>query len=85
MKVLRAERPLVILLDLMMPKVHGFAVCQQIRSDPALRDTYIIAASAKRYPVDIRKAMEMGANAYLVKPYQMEELLEKVQPVLAGG
>jgi len=78
LKVLRAEHPPVILLDLMMPKVHGYAVCQQIRADAALRDTYIIASSAKRYPVDIKKAMEMGANAYLIKPYQMEELLEKV-------
>lgn len=75
---LRAERPPVILLDLMMPKVHGYTVCQEIRSDPALRDTYIITTSAKRYPVDIRKAMEMGANAYLIKPYEMEELLERV-------
>jgi phosphoribosyl 1,2-cyclic phosphodiesterase/CheY-like chemotaxis protein len=75
---LRAERPPVILLDLMMPKVHGYAVCQEIRSDPQLRDTYIIASSAKRFPVDIRKAMEMGANAYLIKPYEMEELMEKV-------
>ncbi|HKO04935.1 MAG TPA: response regulator [Candidatus Acidoferrales bacterium] len=78
LKLLRAEHPPVILLDLMMPKVHGYAVCQQIRGDSALRDTYIIAASAKRYPVDIRKAMEMGANAYLIKPYEMTELLEKV-------
>jgi phosphoribosyl 1,2-cyclic phosphodiesterase/ActR/RegA family two-component response regulator len=78
LKLLRAERPAIILLDLMMPKMHGYSVCQQIRNDPDLQDTYIIAASAKRYPVDIRKAMEMGANAYLVKPYGMEELLEKV-------
>jgi phosphoribosyl 1,2-cyclic phosphodiesterase/CheY-like chemotaxis protein len=78
LKTLRTERPPVIVLDLMMPKVHGYAVCQEIRSDPNLCDTYIIASSAKRYPVDIRKAMEMGANAYLVKPYEMEELLEKV-------
>jgi phosphoribosyl 1,2-cyclic phosphodiesterase/ActR/RegA family two-component response regulator len=78
LKLLRAERPAVILLDMMMPKMHGYAVCQEIRSDPAVSDTYIIAASAKRYPVDIRKAMEMGANAYLVKPYEMEELMEKV-------
>ena len=78
LKLLRAERVPVILLDLMMPKVHGYAVCQEIRNDPDLKDTYIITASAKRYPVDIKKAMEMGANAYLVKPYEMEELLEKV-------
>jgi len=82
---LRAERPPVVLLDLMMPKVHGYAVCQEVRGDPALRETYIIASSAKRYPVDIRKAMEMGANAYLIKPYEMEELLEKVREAFAAG
>ena len=80
---LRAERPPVILLDLMMPKVHGYAVCQEVRHDPALAGTYIIASSAKRYPVDIRKAAEMGANAYLIKPYEMEALMEKVREAFA--
>ena len=81
---LRAERPAVILLDLMMPKVHGYAVCQQIRGDAELRGTYIIASSAKRYPVDVRKAMELGANTYLIKPYEMDELMQKVEEAFAA-
>jgi phosphoribosyl 1,2-cyclic phosphodiesterase/CheY-like chemotaxis protein len=78
LELLRAERPPVIVLDLMMPRMHGYSVCQEIRGDPELRHTYIIAASAKRYPVDIKKALELGANTYLMKPYDLEELVEKV-------
>ena len=44
--LIRAEKPRVVLLDLMMPKMHGFAVCQAIRSDPSLQGTYIIITSA---------------------------------------
>jgi two-component system, OmpR family, alkaline phosphatase synthesis response regulator PhoP len=58
----------VVLLDLMMPKMHGFAVCQAIRSDPKLQGTFIIVASAKAYPTDIKKAKELGADQYVNKP-----------------
>jgi len=85
LRLLHAERPPVILLDLMMPKMHGYTVCQQIRNDPALQHTFIIATSAKRYPVDIRKAMEMGANAYLVKPYEIDEMLQRVAEGFAAS
>jgi phosphoribosyl 1,2-cyclic phosphodiesterase/CheY-like chemotaxis protein len=82
LKLIRAERPKLVLLDLMMPKMHGFAVCQEIRQDPNLRGTYIIVASAKTYAPDMKKAMELGANVYLTKPYDLPALIEMIQKVL---
>ena len=53
-----------------------------MREDPDLRGIYVIMVSAKTYPVDIRKAMELGANDYLVKPYDPDELRKKIQIAL---
>jgi phosphoribosyl 1,2-cyclic phosphodiesterase len=78
LKLIRAERPRVVLLDLMMPRMHGFAVCQEIRKDPDLRSTYIIITSAKTYTADIKKAKELGANLYLNKPYDLEGLIQTI-------
>ena len=62
--LIRAEKPRVVILDLMMPKMHGYAVCQAVRSDASLQGTYIIVTSAKTYTGDIRKATELGADLY---------------------
>ena len=80
--VLHAERPRVILLDFMMPKMHGFAVCQAIRADEELKQTYIIVGSAKAYAADIQKALALGANAYVRKPYDFDELLKMIAQAL---
>jgi len=82
LELVRTERPRVVLLDLMMPKMHGFAVCQAIRSDPELRGIHVIVTSAKAYPVDMQKAKELGADAYLTKPYDLKELVEKIREEL---
>ena len=82
LELIRAEHPRVVLLDLMMPKLHGFAVCQQIRNDPALRGVRIIVTSAKAYAADIQKAKEVGADDYLTKPYDLDLLVEKVRSAL---
>lgn len=76
--LVRAERPRVVLLDLMMPKLHGYAVCQAISSDPALAGTRVIISSAKGYPADQQKARDLGAWAYIVKPYDFDQLMAAI-------
>lgn len=78
LEAVRSEHPDVVVLDLMMPRLHGYAVCQEIQSDAQLQGIRVVVVSAKAYPVDIRKAKELGASAYLVKPYEREQLLEAV-------
>ena len=82
---IRAERPRVVVLDLMMPGLHGFSVCEEVQKDPVLHDVRIIVTSSKGYPVDIKKAKELGAADYLVKPYDMAELLQRVKALAAAG
>jgi len=82
LRLARSERPHLILVDLMMPGTHGFAVIQEVRRDLSLRGMRIIVASAKAYPADIRKAKELGADDYIVKPYDPKELLEKIRAAL---
>ncbi len=76
------KQPNAVLLDLMMSGMHGFSVCQAIRSEPSLKEVKIVVCSAKVYPTDIKKALDLGADAYLLKPYAPDELIAKVASVL---
>ncbi len=79
-----SECPDVALVDLMMPKLHGFAVVEGIRRNPKLSRTRIVVCSAKSYPTDMRLAKDAGADRYLVKPYDLEVLARTVAELLGG-
>ena len=68
--------PDVIILDIMMEGLHGFEVCRMLRANSNLRHTAIIVTSGKSYKADIEKASELGADAYVVKPYSPKELID---------
>lgn len=70
--------PNVIILDLMMEGMHGFEVCKMLRSNLNLKHTAIIITSAKSYKADVDKALQLGADAYVVKPYEPKELIDIV-------
>jgi CheY-like chemotaxis protein/phosphoribosyl 1,2-cyclic phosphodiesterase len=83
LQLVKEKRPQVVILDLMMPRMHGFTVCQAMRSDPSLRHIAILVTSAKSYAVDVARAHELGADYYLTKPYDVQVLLQTVK-TLAG-
>jgi DNA-binding response OmpR family regulator len=83
LKLIRAEKPSVVILDSIMPGMSGYAVCRAIRTDPELRGTFIIIASGSHDPAENGKANELGADVYLTKPYSMDMLLEKIKTSLA--
>jgi DNA-binding response OmpR family regulator len=70
-----SELPDLILLDLVMPRLLGFEVCQMLRKDQRFTKTAIIIMSAKSYKPDMDKAAELGADAYVVKPFDFPELI----------
>jgi CheY-like chemotaxis protein len=72
-------RPELAILDIMMPKLHGFDALKRIKEDEKTRDIGVILCSAKSYKPDIDTAMEAGAFGYIVKPFKKEELLAKVE------
>lgn len=80
--VTRAERPDLILLDVMMPNMNGFEVCEQIRGDPELMATQVILLTAKGQEYDRRRGEKVGANQYMTKPFNPDELLAKVRAAL---
>ncbi|MFQ5816353.1 MAG: response regulator [Terriglobia bacterium] len=77
--------PDLLICDLMMPKLHGFAVVQELRADEKFRTLRILVSSAKAYPADQKTALELGADAYLTKPFDIEVLAAKVKELLASG
>ena len=74
--------PDLILLDIMLPIIDGFEVCQMIRSNPNWKDIKIIFVSAMGREVDIAKGLALGADAYITKPFANTEILQKVKEVL---
>ncbi len=77
------EKPDLVLLDIMMPGLHGFEVCKRIREQPTLAKTIIIMTSARSYKPDIDKAKELGADDYVIKPSDATHLLNTVNKHLA--
>jgi DNA-binding response OmpR family regulator len=78
----RRRHPDVILLDVMMPKMNGFEVCEAIRQDASIGDTHIILLTAKGQEYDRRRGEEVGANRYVTKPFDPDELLALVRSAL---
>jgi PleD family two-component response regulator len=80
-----SERPDLILLDLMMPKMNGFEVCEQVRSNAATRDIPIIVVSTRGEHDNVERAMKCGGTDFVTKPIQAGELLSKVKTHLGGS
>ncbi|MDD3087317.1 MAG: response regulator [Candidatus Omnitrophica bacterium] len=81
---IKAEKPNLVLLDLMLPKINGFEICRMIKFDDKFKDLPIIILSALDKEDDRKKAMEGGADAYFLKPFDLEVLLEKINSLLTG-
>jgi DNA-binding response OmpR family regulator len=77
-------RPDVILLDIMMPKMDGYEVCQSIRSDALLKDVSIIMLTAKGREVEREKGLALGADHYITKPFSTRQVVMKVREILAS-
>lgn len=75
-KIAETELPDLILLDLVMPRLLGFEVCQVLRRDKRFSKTAIIIMSAKSYKPDIDKAKDLGADDYVVKPFELQDMLK---------
>jgi DNA-binding response OmpR family regulator len=74
--------PDLILLDVMMPRLSGYDLCQKVRENPAWQGIKIIMLSAKGRDVEVTKGMAIGADAYVTKPFSTKELMAKVREML---
>ena len=80
--MMTADKPDIVLLDIMMPEVSGLDILRQMRRDPNLADIPVIMVTAKGMPADIKNGMEAGASTYLTKPVGFLELKEAVERTL---
>lgn len=82
LKAFREQRPDLVILDVMMPKLSGFKVARLIKFDARSKDTPLILLTARTQEADRTTGAEVGANVYLTKPFNPEQLLKEVQRLL---
>jgi DNA-binding response OmpR family regulator len=81
--LVKVENPEIVILDLMLPDIEGYEVCQRIRNYPASQDMPVLVLSARADAASKERAKASGADAYLVKPVQFPELLSELQRLLS--
>lgn len=81
-ETIKKEKPHLIYLDVMMPKVNGFEVCRAVKNDIEMKDIYIVMLTAKGQEFDKQKGKEVGADIYMTKPFDPDEILSKAREVL---
>jgi CheY-like chemotaxis protein len=72
-------KPLVVFLDLKMPKVDGLEVLRQMKSDPELRKVPVVMLTSSREEQDLVRSYELGVNAYVVKPVDFEQFIDSIR------
>ena len=76
------EKPDLILLDIMMPKVSGIEVCNKLKGDPSTKDILIVIVSARDGQADRIEGLTHGADDYISKPFHLRSLVRKIQHIL---
>jgi DNA-binding response OmpR family regulator len=82
LELIRKEEPNLVFLDVMMPKMNGMEVCYKVKKELKLDHVYIILLTAKGQEVDRQKGLEMGADRYMTKPFDPDEMLSVAEEVL---
>jgi DNA-binding response OmpR family regulator len=81
-----AERlPDLVILDVMLPRMNGFEVCRQIRGDARWRGLKILMLTAKGRDSEMQKGLELGADAYVTKPFSTRDLVARIRALLGGA
>jgi CheY-like chemotaxis protein len=84
LRLARQRRPDLVLLDVVIPGMDGYEVCEAIRADPALQDVPVLLLTGTFETFDQERAERVGADGYLTKPFESEILVQHVRKLLAG-
>jgi two-component system, OmpR family, phosphate regulon response regulator PhoB len=84
MPAITRDHPDLVLLDVMLPEVSGYEICQNVRMDPELSAVKILMMTARGSAMERRKGLAMGADGFISKPFELKELRAEVRRILAG-
>lgn len=82
LQIIKEEKPDLVFLDVMMPKMNGYEVCDTIKNQLKTGNVFIIMLTAKGQEFDKQKGAEVGADIFMTKPFNPDEILEKARAVL---
>ncbi len=85
LKAIYDQKPLIVLLDLLLPRMSGYLILRALRENPATAELPVMVMSAKSQKEDIQEAYDQGADDYLVKPFTPSELIEHVSRLIDRG
>src|SRR6266446_1943262 len=82
LEIIQTEKPQLVFLDVMMPKMNGMEVCRKVKKELKLDKVFIVLLTAKGQELDRQKGQEVGADLYMTKPFDPETILKKAREVL---
>lgn len=82
LEIIQKEKPGLVFLDVMMPKMNGMEVCRRVKKELGMNEVFIVLLTAKGQETDRQKGQDVGADVYMTKPFDPEVLLEKAKEVL---
>ena len=82
LETIEREQPNLVFLDVMMPKMNGYDVCKKVKGELELTNVYIIMLTAKGQEFDRSRGKDVGADIYMTKPFDPDEILEKAYEIL---
>jgi len=85
MEEVESWRPDLVVLDIMMPGMNGYEVCGEIKSKPHTKGIKVVFLTARGNPGDAQQGFSVGGDDYIIKPFDPEELLEKVKAIIGPG
>jgi len=79
---IKAEKPELVFLDVMMPEINGFEICNTVKNEYGMKDVYIVILTAKGQEIDKQQGQDVGVDVYMTKPFDLNDIVEKTIEIL---